>query len=562
MAERKIALIIAGGVSLGAYEGGVLTEILYQLDRYNRRDEGNSYVIDVITGGSAGSITGALTARIMMHGYTELRAILHDFWVIDADVEKLLEHPSDNALFASRYQQEMGEKYLNVESDTPQPASFTPEKLRLAFSLSNMVGVDYGFPYRLANSVQVAPAGNASGNFLWTFFSDFFDETVRRGAQPDKALWDQIRAAGIASGGFPVAFAPSFVDRVRSDFPGALETPVLPGSHAISDGGMFNNEPVHKAIDLASELDGGPLSRDRVFILIDPNINTSKQDADFVKNAARHGLLDNIKRLLVMVLGEAEARDWLRVSKFNARLGWRDDLIAQFVEFIKALDATAVSARLSAAKKSNDRIFARMAEMDVKLDPKDAMDRIAGFHADKIASLRVDDDDAQTGQSREELFKRLVFSIDSAGSLTSKSLIELFVIGADKTKTAGEGLFSLAGFFEENWREHDYRLGRRVAAKLVPEFLAETYPGRESGVAYDNDPDWGDLTAVKISDADKAGRQAFFDRVKEQIDLILQAKPLELCWLKRKFAIWFIGGFIKKQLGLSNGAPEDPYDQE
>jgi len=537
-------------VSLGSYEGGVLTETLYQLDQYNGRSEGNRYVIDVITGGSAGSITGALTARIMMHGYSQLRTILHDLWVTDADVVKLLEYPSDNSLFASRYQKELGEKYLNVERDLPDPATFAPETLRLAFSLSNMVGVDYGFPYRLANSVQAAPATVGSGNFLWTFFSDFFEAAVPRGTAPDEVPWDQIRDAGIASGGFPIAFAPFFVDRDRSDFPGALATSVLPGSHAISDGGMFNNEPVRRAIALASELDGGSLSSDRLFILIDPNINTSKQDAEYARDDAQHGLFENVKRLLVMALGEAEARDWLRVSKFNARLGWRDELIAEFVEFINALDPASLSARLSAATDRNNRIVAQMAEMGVQVDPSDAIERIAGYHAKLIAQLGASGDDMEIGRSREELFKRLVFSIDSAGALTSKSPIDLFVIGADKNETAGEGLFSLAGFFEEHWREHDYRLGRRVAANLIPEFLQEASPGPEPNIPYENDPEWGDLTNVTTADAEEALRQAFFERVKDQIDRILRAKPFEFGWIKRKLTVLFVGSFIRKQLGL------------
>ena len=170
MAERKIALIIAGGVSLGSYEGGVLTELLYQLDRYNRREQGNRYVVDVITGGSAGSITGGLTARIIMHGYERLRGILHELWVQDADVVKMLEHPSDSSLFAHRYQEELGRKFLDVTQDTSlEPANFAPDTLRLAFSLSNMVGVDYGFPYGLANTMQETTPANDTPKFLWTF---------------------------------------------------------------------------------------------------------------------------------------------------------------------------------------------------------------------------------------------------------------------------------------------------------------------------------------------------------------------------------------------------------
>ncbi len=557
MAERKIALIIAGGVSLGSYEGGVLTELLYQLDRYNRREQGNRYVVDVITGGSAGSITGGLTARIMMHGYERLRGILHELWVQDADVVKMLEHPSDNSLFAHLYQEELGRKFLDVTQDTSlEPANFAPDTLRLAFSLSNMVGVDYGFPYGLANTVQETTPANDTPKFLWTFFSDFFVTTVQRSTPPDVEIWNGIRHAAIASGGFPVAFAPSYVHRGWTDFPGAIEENSLPDSHAISDGGMFNNEPVGRAIQLAAKADGGLLSSDRVFILIDPNINTTKRDESYVNGAQTHGLLDNVKRLLIMALGEAEARDWLRAGKYNARLNWRDDLIDVFHEFVNALDAARLAERLQTAKEKNQKILRGMEQLGIQLDPgylEDALGRIGEYHGEHVNKLGTSGDDAETKEARVDLFKRLVFSIDSTGSLTSKSPIELFVIGANKNDTAGEGFFSLAGFFEKHWREHDYRLGRRVAAELIPEFLRETYPGREPerDGEYDNDPDWGDLTKVRIGDADEARRKNFYDRIKEQLDRILKAKPWEWGWFKRNAAIYFVvGPFIKKQLGL------------
>ena len=81
----------------------------------------------------------------------------------------------------------------------------------------------------------------------------------------------------------------------------------------------------------------------------------------------------------------------------------------------------------------------------------------------------------------------------------------------------------------------------------------ETYPGREPerDGEYDNDPNWGDLTKVRIGDADEARRKNFYDRIKEQLDRILKAKPWEWGWFKRKAAIYFVvGPFIKKQLGL------------
>ena len=56
MKTRKIALILAGGVSLGSYEAGVLTELLYALQSLNATAEAEgrpTFVLDVMTGSSA-----------------------------------------------------------------------------------------------------------------------------------------------------------------------------------------------------------------------------------------------------------------------------------------------------------------------------------------------------------------------------------------------------------------------------------------------------------------------------------------------------------------------------
>jgi predicted acylesterase/phospholipase RssA len=62
MEERRLAITIKGGVSLGAYEAGVLTEIMHLLEYNNRHvADGNSagvpWYIDTLAGASAGSIT-------------------------------------------------------------------------------------------------------------------------------------------------------------------------------------------------------------------------------------------------------------------------------------------------------------------------------------------------------------------------------------------------------------------------------------------------------------------------------------------------------------------------
>jgi predicted acylesterase/phospholipase RssA len=69
-AETKYAAVtIAGAVSLGSYESGAMYELLDALAQHNAspltKQSGDYVKIDVITGASAGGVTGAiLTQRL------------------------------------------------------------------------------------------------------------------------------------------------------------------------------------------------------------------------------------------------------------------------------------------------------------------------------------------------------------------------------------------------------------------------------------------------------------------------------------------------------------------
>ena len=52
-----LAIMMGGGISLGSYEAGVLVELMKELTYYNNNNNDHKYVIDLLVGASAGSIT-------------------------------------------------------------------------------------------------------------------------------------------------------------------------------------------------------------------------------------------------------------------------------------------------------------------------------------------------------------------------------------------------------------------------------------------------------------------------------------------------------------------------
>ena len=62
---KRLAITIAGAVSLGGYEAGVLYEVLEALRQHNELpvNANNKIIVDVLTGASAGGMTATIVAQ-------------------------------------------------------------------------------------------------------------------------------------------------------------------------------------------------------------------------------------------------------------------------------------------------------------------------------------------------------------------------------------------------------------------------------------------------------------------------------------------------------------------
>lgn len=114
------------------------------------------------------------------------------------------------------------------------------------------------------------------------------------GALEDPRTWATLGATAIASGAFPVAFAPVVLRRHSFEY-GPFWPKELRGADeylfSFVDGGTFNNEPIREAVQLASYLDANrdanrqdtdPPDENRPFsrriLFVDPLVNELKTD--------------------------------------------------------------------------------------------------------------------------------------------------------------------------------------------------------------------------------------------------------------------------------------------
>ena len=527
----SLALILSGAVSLGSFEAGVLTELLYVLNQL--ATAGKPCVLDVITGASAGSMTAALVARAVMNDFGD-RRLLHDAWVDRIDIRELTKDMPPNAFLSkSPIEKIAGDFLLTRPLTTANRAPFAPQELRLSFTLSNLSGVDYAIPDGLRQGQS----------FTSTFFAERRSFVLDTTNATSAKEWSAVKSAAIASGSFPLAFPPAMVEASAESWPGSAFDP-FPKQFCYVDGGIFNNEPIREAVQLALAADDGEIDDRRKFLLVDANLNRSAA-REFADSAA---LLQTALRLASVVEGEAAANDWLRARRVNQEIEWRDSMLAHLRSMVLSNTISDPQGFLAELRATAESIVDKKRELFPKRYPADYLDlalkRTARRHSEALDGL---------GPQRTEMMLCMIFVLNSIAGLDKKDRLDIDVIYADPGQTAGDRLMSFGGFFEREWREFDFRLGRQKAYTLLPNVLGipANYPrevGPDGSNLYDNPVDYSN---VDMRDASEATRRVLRDSAVAKVQDMAKSYapgPRWVQWASGPLTRWAVGRVVGKKI--------------
>src|SRR6266851_2122254 len=117
----RLAVTVAGAVSLGSYEAGVLYEIVDAIGQHNSAaPEESKIFIDVLTGASAGGMSATVLAQKLLFEAGSLAKpydnTLYRAWVEDIQLEALLalQHDEDpsHSILSSNLVETLSAKYL------------------------------------------------------------------------------------------------------------------------------------------------------------------------------------------------------------------------------------------------------------------------------------------------------------------------------------------------------------------------------------------------------------------------------------------------------------------
>jgi predicted acylesterase/phospholipase RssA len=269
MSKKKIALVLSGGVSLGAYIAGALDELMRALSAASDR-----YEIDIITGASAGATTGALIAHGLL--YRNGRPRLHETWVERLDITGLLARPKSTdqhlSLLNGTFIEDVALEALTWDSADGDgiPAPFCADELTLAMTIANTTALPY-----------VSRVKQPSAATTEEFFQDRHAEQeafqLTRELRPDNhERWQRISDVAQASSAFPFAFPRVRLLRRADDPLQYIHRPSFTGEKYFwyYDGGTYNNLPIDLAWHYIRKR-GGDLN-DRKVIVVSPSRATVK----------------------------------------------------------------------------------------------------------------------------------------------------------------------------------------------------------------------------------------------------------------------------------------------
>ena len=542
MAERRVAVTIKGGVSLGAYEAGVLTQTLRLIDFNNRQPGAISWYIDALAGASAGSVTAALVAIALLNGKTDNLATV---WVnaLSLDGLKPLSNQAGsdyNLLDAARLDQ-LANRYVVMPPSASRHPALRPgnARLDLRFCVSRLDPKTTGVQTLDGNQLTIEEFAD-SASFLIRIGADDPISVSTTGVAShgynnlDPALSGQAAIAtfvqaAIASGTFPFAFAPRdlrFWDAVKHW-----------GDDFCIDGGLFDNDPVGNTISLAHQIDwysdvtAGLNDTDRRFLIV--HTEPFKPDQPITpSNPDLLGLFDPLtfaKRVAGEFLSESQTSGVRGILEVNTRFQQRDSFLKMLAQQLS------FGANLAIA----DDLIGQLADWR-KIKPEQVQELQKWLIPDlkdtnpevyKIVELLPDD------QTRER-FTNVALAFDLMLDVADKVSLTPILVVPDNP-LAGNPLYGFAGFLVPALRQRDFQQGMYDAWRKWSKIAASDgfiMPG-------DNDPACpapklpADVATVMAQNQAtyQKGVQDFFARV----DSVIQAftasatQGATLGWLER-----------------------------
>jgi predicted acylesterase/phospholipase RssA len=540
MAEDKtkyLAITIAGAVSLGSYESGAVYELLDAIAQHNANPQtkqaGDYVKVDVITGASAGGMTGAiLTQRLLFQCADFVGPYdnpLYNTWVVGVDIRNLVDYdsqdvaqggdsPPDLSLLSSAFIAQVAQKTMKATDNTglipvrggPHAAVDASRGIYLGLALTNVNGLDF------------AKTLISGGEFV---FTDFSDRMLRKLGVADRAPapWDEIADAAVASGSFPFAFHTRELLRSKAEYSGEQNIQ-WPGADPFpfdyTDGGALQNQPLGMARKLVAEIEESLQDPEtRAYFLVSPNPLKSSRDGSYTEGSTTIGAL--LIRFISLYMDQAAFQDWLTAEGVND----------QIIEFRRRIVQLAHAIRDGKVDEPSLQGMMEAWSEPVVIpgtsgrDPSKSRQQVRRRYQVEIGEL------GGASDGTVDAFVDIVVALESAARLSDRELMTIYGVICNSGETAGAGIWAFVGFLDQKFRKHDYDLGRTKMQSLLTSRSFQMGPlGPLRFTPREIDPLDGSLTGLKLKNIPRGDVKMLRDglqrRVREIVEYELASYPV------------------------------------
>ncbi len=525
---KNLAITIAGAVSLGSYEAGVLYEVLDAIQQHNNNPattDDDRIEIDVLTGASAGGMTAIILAQKLLYGAGEFQGPydnpLYNIWVKRISLAGLQATQNDEpallSLFSSDLIETISKEALTARYATlpPPPAQRHPgvgDAIRVGVALTNLNGVAYGYP--------VTPGGK----FVYIDYGDQLTRHVVAATCDTEDFWEPLRGASVSCGAFPIAFRARNLQRSAKGEPDDYSGQNLepwdqdPATFTYSDGGILQNQPLGMAKNLVDLIDQHMDQERRFYLFVSPHAKDPTTNDNF--HSANADYFHLVQRLIDVVMGQSGFQDWITAKGMNQRIALLDSRARGLKDAIRsgAIDVAslATTARsLLSLFFVNGEHFPPGATQPETLAA--AQQRIAAQYSQEMTELG--------GTSASALaFRDAVLAFETAAGLGARDYMTIYGVTATDSELAGAGLQAFLGFFDQQFRDHDYDVGRTHARNVLTDPLL-SQPGAIGPIRYtgsDIHPIDSRLDGLKLSHVPTADLQAFKAGLRKRLNEMLR----------------------------------------
>jgi hypothetical protein len=359
-ATHRFTLTISGGLAMGAYEAGVLSQFYADIWAINEANIGCRLIIDSISGASAGSITGLVVAQALALKLTpaEFDNNIRQTWIAGPDIIEMLKpiDSKDQGVFTHDRLEHIASQVIEpVQGDDTfeRPG----EAIAIWMAITNLEGIPYEMNFNGGSNPTTVFGYNYHDYTPYHICGKSIRNVVARtedlplsGQSPPfnwqsattSATWNEAASNAIASGSFPIAFRTKPLFR-NLDLYGNYRNFKQPGwpdtlTFQVADGGILGNEPLGKAIDAVSYLNWvDPERQDdpRSYLIIDPHPNSATDVKDALESVQSEVALDGLPfltalgRLISVYFNTALYSDYMNTIQVNEQLAAIDGIYPQ-----------------------------------------------------------------------------------------------------------------------------------------------------------------------------------------------------------------------------------------